>query len=526
MLEPLGRMLIALWAHDVSRLFSFIIGTYLVFGFLLINSTNPKVRTFVSSVPGALTSLGILGTFVGVFLGLLDFDIRTINKSVPILLEGLKVAFGTSILGLTSALVFRLVSPLLSRYGTETEDATIEDIVEQLSQLDKKFAEANETALRGFEAITYALTDDRDTNIVGQLQRLRSNVSDLDSSVRNGFEAQINEFKSFAEHMSEAFSKAIIEELQAVIREFNEKISEQFGDNFKQLNEAVGRLVDWQNEYRQQMEELKTAFENAVAGIEISQRALSEIEASASSIPQHMEAMETANNALNAQIEKIEENLGAFAEMREKAVNAFPEIEKNIENITLNLSSTVEHQTEVVREISDNCEALIANQKASGEELLNGFNEMRASTVETVDSLREGVTEIAASLSQHIEQTSETLKSEMEKVSQDMSTSVRSIAEEMQNHAQDSVAEQKAAQREMLDGLQTSFNETISNATSRMNDAIVQLDDAMQGEIESVIRAMAENLSGITEKFVEDYAPLLETTRRVVELSERAGRDE
>ena len=52
----------------------------------------------------------------------------------------------------------------------------------------------------------------------------------------------------------------------------------------------------------------------------------------------------------------------------------------------------------------------------------------------------------------------------------------------------------------MLEGLQTSFNETISNTTSRMNEAIVQLDEAMQSEIESVIRAMAENLSGITEK--------------------------
>ena len=40
--------------------------------------------------------------------------------------------------------------------------------------------------------------------------------------------------------MSKAFSEAIIEELKSVIREFNEKISEQFGDNFKQLNLAVG----------------------------------------------------------------------------------------------------------------------------------------------------------------------------------------------------------------------------------------------------------------------------------------------
>ena len=59
-----------------------------------------------------------------------------------------------------------------------------------------------------------------------------------------------------------------------------------------------------------------------------------------------------------------------------------------------------------------------------------------------------------------------------------------------------------------------------------MNEAIIQLDEAMQNEIESVIRAMAENLSGITEKFVADYEPLLVSTRQIVEIGERAGRHE
>jgi len=41
--------------------------------------------------------------------------------------------------------------------------------------------------------------------------------------------------------MAENNSKALIEALQEVIRDFNAKINEQFGENFKQLNEAVGK---------------------------------------------------------------------------------------------------------------------------------------------------------------------------------------------------------------------------------------------------------------------------------------------
>lgn len=439
MLDQILRMLFALWADDFSRLFSILIFGYFVFALRFINTTNTKRRALVLIAPGAMTSLGILGTFTGVFLGLLDFDIRTIDRSLPMLLEGLKVAFGTSILGLFAAVLFRVISPLIASENVGGEDASATDIVEKLAQIEVSIN-------AGFETLRNALTDDNDSSIAGQLQRLRTRVGD-------GFDDQIKEFRTFAEHMSKAFSEAIIDELKVVIREFNEKISEQFGENFKQLNEAVGRLVDWLDEYKQQMSALKIAIDHAVEGIKESQKALSDIEASASKIPNHLTKMEQANSVLSSQLEKIAESLGGFAEMRDKATDAFPEIQKNIENITGNLSSTVEHQTGVVKEIATKYENLISLQK-------------------------------------------------------------------------ESIDDQRIVQREMLEGLQTSFNETIQSTNSKMNDAIVQLDEAMQNEIESVIRTMAENLSGIAEQFVKDYTPLVEATRRVVELGDRTRQDE
>ena len=55
--------------------------------------------------------------------------------------------------------------------------------------------------------------------------------------------------------------------MKGVIREFNEKISEQFGDNFKQLNEAVGRLLEWQENYRTQIEQTQTEIEKTAQPI-------------------------------------------------------------------------------------------------------------------------------------------------------------------------------------------------------------------------------------------------------------------
>lgn len=482
MFEPLQTMLDALWSHDVSRMFAIVIAACFAVASLSFLPPFRWLRGFAGIAPGLMTSLGILGTFVGIFLGLLDFDIRTVNRSLPTLLEGLKVAFGTSILGLAAAVLFRGGSVLFTREATAKEDVGIEDIVAGLDRLDKGIGESNRLAGAGFDRLGRALSDDNDTSIVGQLQRLRSAVADVESGMRRGFEAQIEEFRKFAEHMSAAFSEAIIKELQAVIREFNEKLSEQFGDNFKQLNEAVGRLVEWQDEYRRQMEELKAALDNAFAGIQMSREALGGIESSAASIPAHLDAMQQSNRALNDQIETMAATLGGFAEMRDKAVAAVPEVRRNIESMTDSLREAIEEQTKSVAAIAQRSEEIVLNQAESA----GAFAQNVEGATAALQTAVEGVTEASAN----------------------------------------AIAEHRQAQTEMLNGLQSSFNETIQGATTRMNEAIGQLDQAIQDEIGTVVRTMTENLSGMAERFVDDYQPLLDATKDVVELGRRATRDE
>lgn len=45
-------------------------------------------------------ALGILGTFIGIIIGLLNFNTESIDTSIPVLLGGLKTAFITSIVGM------------------------------------------------------------------------------------------------------------------------------------------------------------------------------------------------------------------------------------------------------------------------------------------------------------------------------------------------------------------------------------------------------------------------------------------
>lgn len=67
---------------------------------------------FNSGMSGTLTGLGILGTFLGLSMGLGAFsgdDIFTISDNVGSLLSGMKVAFHTSVYGILFSLVFNVV---------------------------------------------------------------------------------------------------------------------------------------------------------------------------------------------------------------------------------------------------------------------------------------------------------------------------------------------------------------------------------------------------------------------------------
>ncbi|RZK01792.1 MAG: hypothetical protein EOO43_23835 [Flavobacterium sp.] len=59
----------------------------------------------------------------------------------------------------------------------------------------------------------------------------------------------------FAQKQAEQNTEIFIQALEGAIQKFNENLVEGLGANFKQLNDAVNRLVDWQNNYSEHVEQ-------------------------------------------------------------------------------------------------------------------------------------------------------------------------------------------------------------------------------------------------------------------------------
>ena len=72
---------------------------------------KPGHAQLAELIPGLLTSLGILGTFVGLMQGLTSVDFSNAEgtiQSIPRLLSGMRFAFATSVAGISCSLLFNM----------------------------------------------------------------------------------------------------------------------------------------------------------------------------------------------------------------------------------------------------------------------------------------------------------------------------------------------------------------------------------------------------------------------------------
>lgn len=225
-----------------------------------------------SHLEGIIVGLGILGTFWGIFIGLQDFNSKDIEGSIPPLLDGLKTAFITSIAGMG-------ISLLLTLYKKIFHTKILSDNID-LSQ-------AQLQALREILASQKAFGDLSIVENKKHADRIEKCLSDSLSKIGDGA------------------SKEIIKSLEGVIKDFNSNLTQQFGDNFKELNAAVQKLLEWQGNYKSSIEVVEKRLIDASSSLETAKNAYEAISLKSSSILDVFEKHSHRINELNTVAESI-----------------------------------------------------------------------------------------------------------------------------------------------------------------------------------------------------------------------------
>lgn len=276
--------------------------------------------------PTILTTTGIFATFLGIAFGLLHFDTTNIEASVPALLNGLKTAFWASVMGVGGALTLKFRHFFTGEKVNETgltEDVTPKDILIALKE------------------INISLEQQGSQEFISQIKLLRQDNNDRLDALK---QAQIEALNK----LNEMSSKTLVEALRDVIHDFNNKITEQFGDNFKELNEAVGRLLIWQEDYKGFVEQTTAQYRQVVISMEQASKDYKTLVDQAGNFTQISQQLGEMLTALDLQKNNLQQMLTSLAELLLKASGSLPDIENKIIELTKQLTSSVQANQERV----------------------------------------------------------------------------------------------------------------------------------------------------------------------------------
>ncbi|MCZ6555200.1 MAG: MotA/TolQ/ExbB proton channel family protein, partial [Candidatus Dadabacteria bacterium] len=349
---------ITLEAQEIAIYFLIIIAVILLVG-LYYRLIKKETNKIIALLPNIEVTLGILGTFVGIYIGLLEFDVQDISKSIPALLEGLKTAFITSIAGISASIILRFAFEGKSVQEEKKSEVREEDPIDLLKAIVAGINNLERSSREIEKSIVACFRSDEEYSLISQLKLIRQEIMDTRREI-------ITNFKEFADKIAKSSTDALVEALKKVIDDFNILLNELVSESFKELSSAMVKLTEWQENYRTHVDEMQgnintliTHMKETVKIFETSSETLSKIDnnlesidsslsglsVSAADITQHIESLKLQN-------ETLKESMLSIKQIGEDAKSVLPNITEHIDNLTTRLENSVLNVTEKFDETS------------------------------------------------------------------------------------------------------------------------------------------------------------------------------
>lgn len=243
-----------------------------------------KVNPYIFEIiPQIFTTIGILGTFLGIAVGLFFFDVQDIENSIPILLSGLKTAFIASIFGIILYFVFSKWTAVIQNKNDQgklsPESIRLEILSESISNLTANINDIFTTVDSNNNKVTVGnLFRDIYQESRKQSQALQSFSTDLAISISAGFEQILNNE-----------DKGVLSELQLVRKEI-EMLGSKLSDPTTEMTQNV--VKDLEVAMKSMIDEFKTSVSGSTkAEMEQLASVLGEAGGALTSFPMRLQEM-------------------------------------------------------------------------------------------------------------------------------------------------------------------------------------------------------------------------------------------
>ena len=193
---------------------------------------GPGNATLAELIPNLLTSLGILGTFMGLSRGLssLNFaDSTQLVEGIPVLLEGMRFAFGTSVAGISCSIVFNM----LNRISQGSSYRAIDDFVSSFTQLAMSRPLDNDVQL---------ICQNQDRNFM--LQGINDTLVDrLAENVKLSMTQALNPVADSMDRFILGTTRNQIDGVNRIVGRFLDEMDRSLGNQFSALSQAMDAVT-------------------------------------------------------------------------------------------------------------------------------------------------------------------------------------------------------------------------------------------------------------------------------------------
>ena len=451
------------------------------------------------SVLGNIAStIGVLGTFVGISIGLWKFNPNDITSSVPLLLSGMKIAFATSIIGMAASIFMKYIA-----LKNEDEE-NIDDIMELFNTMIAESRNVNNTLIENQK----------------QTENVLNKVSEIWASHQENLTVVLkNEIASL--------NNNTISKQEELIGEFK-----KLGECFTLLNSGVNNLLTWQENYKETIENTTKELEIVIQTIHNADESIESISKNSSLIKENNEKLSEVLKEINKTQNVIIESNKSIIEISNTAKESIPQINEHFTNID---NRTKESTAYLQTLISENLNNIKSYLEKITEDVLS----------KTTQSIYENNRQFKYEISEHISQCKMliySLKDLIPDINEHLlSTQKRfnktliHFNEEVQNSLRENTLEinkQVQLLKENTANINNTLDDTISLSTKRLENITVatsnqiktmaeemeklcvrkieKLDNTLIEEFTDALSCLAGQLVTISEGFSEDYYRLLE----------------
>ena len=447
------------------------------------NATKDIDLAAWQNLGGIFTGLGILGTFIGLTLGISGIDISSgdvdvLKEGISHLLSGIGTAFITSIVGIGAALLFHFFHSSV----VKSLNQAINKIADRMEELfPRKSAEQLMADIRG--------ENEKQTAILASFNtKLATSISDAVNHSLNDSEMSQN-IEAIADSASDI--KTILEQLNEGIKNMTTSGQDALAETLKTgTNEALSHF----SKTLQGLSETitKTVDEMKKSSVSVNDNLRQTIEEISNHLNAVMETNESINKSAQENMDRVEEVMKKY---RSGIENTNIQAEKSFKNMTEALTIKIHQMQNTLNDSKDAVTAfrgaailVSASSQALNRQLesLKKYSEEYDKKIqngiktlsETTDKIRSEynlVSEGVRSINEHWK----TYSTQFNNVDKELAKTMRTVNDEMQKYQKTLSSAYDTSQKHYERSLKE-YDEKMGQAYSNLSGSIEDLEEAIE----------------------------------------------